>query len=488
VVWVVGGIRILCALTHYFVLCLCVHSYVQLFDVAFKQSLYDKGYVKNVPGAPMCGCVEQMPTVTRADCTKITSVAETYTLSATVKKPTLVVELTDSGVQYGPCDAEEDLASHYKTVNAGNTPDAIDAKLVGEGGCRDAIDSSIQVYGYKRSTLELTEAYFIPQDLHINPNTAARVVVKFSTEVTEDAATITSFKVYDVANTASELGIAAIALTFGNRAVELTLSDTPSSGVSYQVVNLDTLHKRIAPMITLEAGSSPTDIAAVSFRDELQIGENWKLAQMLDDNHFSISARALNGAPAQTSMVYQSNGYQSNGDYKEEDLLSGPREDYNAWSEEPTYSLYPFKIGDKTVEINNWRIRQVYGDHYLSITHVDGRIVRLYRKDGATFPKFHIPVPQGDEYSAYADADLGEPTCTFLTDKFLQIGNWRIGEFDSFNLSVNHKDGWTSLLYKRDGTAKPVPSLYYGTWDESKFPIGPILQGTTSGCEGSIFA
>ena len=38
----------------------------QLFDVAFKQSLYDKGYVKNVPGSPMCGCIEKMPTVTRA--------------------------------------------------------------------------------------------------------------------------------------------------------------------------------------------------------------------------------------------------------------------------------------------------------------------------------------------------------------------------------------------------------------------------------------
>lgn len=32
----------------------------KLFDVAFKQSLYDKGYVKNVPGAPMCGCIEQV--------------------------------------------------------------------------------------------------------------------------------------------------------------------------------------------------------------------------------------------------------------------------------------------------------------------------------------------------------------------------------------------------------------------------------------------
>jgi hypothetical protein len=33
--------------------------------------MYQRGYVENVPGAPMCACVEQMPTVTRSDCTEI---------------------------------------------------------------------------------------------------------------------------------------------------------------------------------------------------------------------------------------------------------------------------------------------------------------------------------------------------------------------------------------------------------------------------------
>ena len=120
--------------------------------------------------------------------------------------------------------------------------------------------------------------------------------------------------------------------------------------------------------------------------------------------------------------------------------------------------------------------------HYLSITHVSGQIVRLYRSDGERFPKWHIPIPHDDVYSAYTVADLGEPKCAFLTDKFLQLGDWRIGEFDSLHLSVSHKDGKTAFIYKRDGTAHPGPRLDFGAWNLSKFPVENVLQGSTDGC------
>ncbi|KAL7553859.1 hypothetical protein ACHAWF_017192 [Thalassiosira exigua] len=42
-----------------------------LFYVSAYDHMYVRGYVKNVPGAPMCGCVEQMPTVSRSDCTQV---------------------------------------------------------------------------------------------------------------------------------------------------------------------------------------------------------------------------------------------------------------------------------------------------------------------------------------------------------------------------------------------------------------------------------
>ena len=39
-----------------------------LFQLALKDNFLTRGYVREVPGAPMCGCVEKMPVVTDAAC------------------------------------------------------------------------------------------------------------------------------------------------------------------------------------------------------------------------------------------------------------------------------------------------------------------------------------------------------------------------------------------------------------------------------------
>jgi len=58
-----------------------------LFFVSMYDHMHQRGYVKNTPGAPMCACADQMPTVSRSDCTQI-EVQETYKLTydATVKQ------------------------------------------------------------------------------------------------------------------------------------------------------------------------------------------------------------------------------------------------------------------------------------------------------------------------------------------------------------------------------------------------------------------
>jgi len=48
-----------------------------LFYVSMYDHLYTRGYVRAVPGSPMCGCVEQMPVVSRSDCTQL-DVQETF--------------------------------------------------------------------------------------------------------------------------------------------------------------------------------------------------------------------------------------------------------------------------------------------------------------------------------------------------------------------------------------------------------------------------
>lgn len=42
-----------------------------LFYVSMYDHLYSRGYVRAVPGSPMCGCVEQMAVVSRSDCTQL---------------------------------------------------------------------------------------------------------------------------------------------------------------------------------------------------------------------------------------------------------------------------------------------------------------------------------------------------------------------------------------------------------------------------------
>jgi len=42
-----------------------------LFFISMYDHMHERGYVENIPGAPMCACTEQMPIVERADCTQI---------------------------------------------------------------------------------------------------------------------------------------------------------------------------------------------------------------------------------------------------------------------------------------------------------------------------------------------------------------------------------------------------------------------------------
>ena len=45
------------------------------YYVSMYEHMYQRGYVRNVPGAPMCGCcLEKMPVVTRSDCTEIEAI------------------------------------------------------------------------------------------------------------------------------------------------------------------------------------------------------------------------------------------------------------------------------------------------------------------------------------------------------------------------------------------------------------------------------
>merc|ERR1712176_1306423 len=73
-----------------------------LFFVSMYDHLYQRGYVENIPGAPMCGCVEQMPTVTRSDCTQV-DLTESIRINFDSRSSTFAGKLTDVHVDFNSC-------------------------------------------------------------------------------------------------------------------------------------------------------------------------------------------------------------------------------------------------------------------------------------------------------------------------------------------------------------------------------------------------
>jgi hypothetical protein len=73
-----------------------------IFFVSMYDHMYQRGYVENIPGAPMCGCVEQMPTVTRSDCTQV-DLTESIRITFNSRLNTFTGKLTDVHVDFNAC-------------------------------------------------------------------------------------------------------------------------------------------------------------------------------------------------------------------------------------------------------------------------------------------------------------------------------------------------------------------------------------------------
>jgi len=122
-----------------------------LFEIALNQSLHKDGYVEELPGAPMCGCIEQMPVVTRADCTK-TSVVQTVDISYDSASKEFFADGTISNVIHEDCGS---LESHYETLVAEGkaTQDELNKlkadHLVEEKGCNVAMGEFLATKGFQ---------------------------------------------------------------------------------------------------------------------------------------------------------------------------------------------------------------------------------------------------------------------------------------------------------------------------------------------------
>jgi len=97
--------------------------------MAMMTNLYKKGYVKNIPGAPLCGCVEQMPVIDGAACVKA---IEGYKFDS---KGNVSVQISWE-------DCGMDLAAYYDTLDKSDMEKFfVKSKIVEHGTCAKASKS-----------------------------------------------------------------------------------------------------------------------------------------------------------------------------------------------------------------------------------------------------------------------------------------------------------------------------------------------------------
>jgi len=172
----------------------------------------------------------------------------------------------------------------------------------------------------------------------------------------------------------------------------------------------------------------------------LQLGD-WRLAAV-DDAHFSVSHKNGN-----TARIYRSDGH----------LFPGPRRDYGSWQlEAKSAEAGAVKFGDRFIELGLFRMGEVDSTHF-SISHRDGWTAQIFRADGS----LHAG-PRSD-YHVWG-RPVGDPFGVSFGDRFLQIGNFRVGDVDGVHFSVSHLNGNTMQIFRDDGTLHPGPRQDYTTF------------------------
>ena len=105
-------------------------KYNTLYKIDIGENLFEHCRVRNISGAPMCGCAEQMPIITNAACTKV---VEGYMLNPD-GSITANMSWEDCGMN---------LLDYYNSLPGRQYTEGffMEARLVGEGKCPKAMES-----------------------------------------------------------------------------------------------------------------------------------------------------------------------------------------------------------------------------------------------------------------------------------------------------------------------------------------------------------
>merc|ERR1719356_474985 len=131
-----------------------------LFYVSMSDHLHDRGYVRPVQGAPMCACVENMPIVTRSDCTEIHATEFFKFTFSYEPDPTFKVTLYYTEIDYNACSAQtnHDLQSFMeRLLNEGRVTrekyEKFRQTIRGNGNCPSGTKDLLFEQGYTYSSL-----------------------------------------------------------------------------------------------------------------------------------------------------------------------------------------------------------------------------------------------------------------------------------------------------------------------------------------------
>jgi len=132
------------------------------------------------------------------------------------------------------------------------------------------------------------------------------------------------------------------------------------------------------------------------------------------------------------------------------------------------------QYGDRFVQIGDWRIGDVDGTHF-SIAHKYGRTAQIYRSDGT----LHGGSGRSD-FTTWSRSVLAHPSGISFGDRFIQIGEWRIGDVDDEHASIAHRNGKTAQIFRRDGTLQGGSGRSdYTTWSRSVGTPSGVSIGKT---------
>ena len=119
-----------------------------LFQVAMNYGLMTHGYVRNIPSAPMCACIEQMPTVTNAGCTSMDVVEKFKVSYSEAEDKHNIVPAGDPVITFSSCG--NNLKEAYVAASMEDATNFELTKITGgdDASCDALASNKLADFGY----------------------------------------------------------------------------------------------------------------------------------------------------------------------------------------------------------------------------------------------------------------------------------------------------------------------------------------------------